>query len=497
MNQRIRNDKYPYKPYEENKNVKNKIEKTPCQPKKFLWRSMVVNGNKIETNIVNYTNPVIRKIKNYRPRSEMGVDFLAKGQQGKVEIGCIDKNCKKLIAIKTTLDENENKNAEVEFNIMKKLSTFKKASPHLVYPLYLAKCNNKVKIYSEYFAGGSLESWRKKHRNRLTEFHWMCIIFQVLYTLHTIRSREESFRHNDLHMGNVLIDDEFNASGYIEYLMNGKKYFVPNIGVNTAISDFGFSYMDGPGLKTQNATSGEFRRNYGIFVGNSAKYDYHLFLNSLWHTRRSLPSNITAFIESILPVGYRGTNNTFVSNDRLRYDKDHSALPPLVNVLKHPMFRMFENPPTGRPRVNKFVNKEGKVKTFSKSNLMAIKPSQNRQQNLRTSLQRYGIAKTPPRTERQIQKNVDMYILDKDFTNMRFGDIVNAVTKPGENRARIRPVIEKHVLGLIKKRKTYNGAIAVLPYWSRYLQSKISLNKYLQQQAIPKKVRDEIVAVLS
>jgi serine/threonine protein kinase len=77
------------------------------------------------------------------------------------------------------------------------------------------------------------------------------ILFQVIHALYIIKVIHPSFRHNDLHMGNVLLSVKpiVDKITYHKYTVNQKVYYVPYYGITAKICDFGFSTMDG--IKTK------------------------------------------------------------------------------------------------------------------------------------------------------------------------------------------------------------------------------------------------------
>lgn len=299
-------------PYDVFHRISNKYEKGG-----FHLRE-IIDSNKPPFRSKNYTKSEI--IKN------RGIAYLGKGKQGIVYIGCLDRDCKKEVAIKM------GKNLNDEYKIMKKISAI---SPHVVTPYNYMKCKDRDILYMEYFKGGSLFNWRT---NKITLEQYRNIIFQIIFTLFQILSKYPKFRHYDLHLDNILIDDMcLSYQGKIQYIIDGKSYYIDPLGINPVIADFGMANRKGnPYLKL----------NGGIGEGSDYRYDIHIFLNSLYG-RSFLPFEVRQFIEDIFPREYLGSLPTSkIKNYRLRHGVDHSKLPTKRQILNHPFFDPLKIPTT-------------------------------------------------------------------------------------------------------------------------------------------------------
>ena len=109
------------------------------------------------------------------------------------------------------------------------------------------------------------------------------IINKIMIYIRKIRMKFFDFRHNDLHLKNIMIT----------------KRFTP------FLIDFGLA-----GTKVRSSA-------YGLTKKTQPIYDVHYFLNSLYSRTRKFPKS-RAFITSLLPPAYRGANTKFVKNYRLR-----------------------------------------------------------------------------------------------------------------------------------------------------------------------------------
>lgn len=92
--------------------------------------------------------------------------------------------------------------------------------------------------YNEYVNYGTFEDWASKtHKQEL----WYNAIFQILAALYAMHKYYNLF-HNDFHGRNVLVQ-KIKPGGYWIYIIDGIRYYVPNLGFVFLISDFGFGWI--------------------------------------------------------------------------------------------------------------------------------------------------------------------------------------------------------------------------------------------------------------
>ena len=145
-----------------------------------------------------------------------------------------------------------------EIALMRKIKKIVPSGVPTVYP------SNKNRLITEYIHGGDFEKWVKKHKNQLTQGDFELMILQVLKILYRISKRDPSFRHNDLHCGNILVDDDKNT-------------------VRLVLTDFGLSWdAQYPSTETNMDWSETLKTSYGIFKGNHKLYDALTFLQSVY-----------------------------------------------------------------------------------------------------------------------------------------------------------------------------------------------------------------------
>jgi len=169
------------------------------------------------------------------------------------------------------------KNPRYEYSMHRKL--YNEFPSFVTRPLRL-KGN---KIHMKYYKNKSLKQYlssRKSVPNVLS------IVRKVKRMIDSIQRRFPLFRHNDLHIGNIIVESK------------GKLRF----------TDFELTRLQGRVPKII--------PSFGVTNRHNPRYDFHCFLNSLRsfmiHTKRPV-----GILNKLLPPGYRGKNGKYVRNGRL------------------------------------------------------------------------------------------------------------------------------------------------------------------------------------
>ena len=344
----LSNEMYEYKTLKNKKAMGDELIKTlnryNCEPAKALYK--VTNGSDdFGFRLMKIVSNAPLRLK-YKPGLKVrdGIGMIGKGTYGVVYIGCIDKACKKEVAIKMA-DAKENR---LEYNFMKK---FIGVSPNITHAYYYKQCPKPVKsvLYLEYYSFGSIKRLLGKYSDKLRKLHYRVILFQVIWTLAELHKKFPSFRHNDLHLDNVFIDDRVTTKGSVRY----GSFTVPNIGMNAVLGDFGFANMQADGFRNSKVQSSEYKYDYGIAVDNNPMYDIHFFLNDLYNTSKD--EKVKQFVKRHFPSDYLTSSSPVVENNRLKYGVDHSRLPTFDKLLGDKIFRFFtQKGNTVIPPVNSF-----------------------------------------------------------------------------------------------------------------------------------------------
>lgn len=181
-----------------------------------------------------------------------------------------------------------------EFQVQK---TMNEHFPQYVPKVYTsAKCFDGFYMYSEYLPQGTL----KKNK---TSPNVDKVVYKTFVILKKIHDKYPSFRHNDLHVDNVLIK-----------------------GDTPIIYDFGFANWHGNPM-----FDATLKKDYGIYAGNHPMYDFHFFVNSVC---ADLPARFKKIALRVFPKEYIGENSSVVKNWRLRSDVTHKNLPTMDQVIR-------------------------------------------------------------------------------------------------------------------------------------------------------------------
>ena len=173
------------------------------------------------------------------------------------------KNNGKLIPL--LFKEHEKYKASLEYDVITILRNagFKDDIPR-VYGYKI--CDKRDYIFMDYIDGVKLEDFRPVSKNQLSS-----IIIQVLYTLYKINKKIPSFRHNDLHLENIMIVKDDVKDIFVSD-HNGNRFQFNNMGVKIILIDFGESYIKG--VKNNIYTP--------IMQSPNSIYDTHQFLTSIY-----------------------------------------------------------------------------------------------------------------------------------------------------------------------------------------------------------------------
>jgi hypothetical protein len=289
----------------------------------------------------NATNASRLNLTNLLPTAvHRGMAKLDAGAQGAVFIASMDKSASpETTFVIKVCPLNKAQPAEREYNIQEKLYAI--CPEHIPRPLGIFKTTNFVDptmimangkankkldydqqtvMCFEYVPNGPLTGYLNKVKSRLSDRIMNSIIRQVLETLAKIQLRLPEFRHNDLHMKNVLV----------------KK------GLVVVLNDFGWSRLSRANAEHSKTT----QETYGIGPDTNARYDHHLFLSELrnWvyengkYASDGL-SRTLAFLNRSIPEAYRhkgGYLGNKTREYRLTFGLKHESLPSLRLIMADP-----------------------------------------------------------------------------------------------------------------------------------------------------------------
>lgn len=139
------------------------------------------------------------------------------------------------------------------------------------------------------------------------------ILFQIIFTLYKINIIYPSFRHNDLHMKNIIIYSKKNERNSYYNIDNNiflikKKFGLKIIDLElSSINQIIFNkYIDNK----------YFYNTYGLSNETKPDYDLHFFLNILYNNTKV--NKYKEFVLRYIPTEYLFNNNICVNNWRLR-----------------------------------------------------------------------------------------------------------------------------------------------------------------------------------
>lgn len=218
-----------------------------------------------------------------------GVNKLGEGSFGAVFYGCLDNECKTRVAIKFS-----KKSLKSEYIIGKKLADIGVAPR--VYRYGYCPAKGMEFMYYEYASHGSLDDFVAKYRKVLTASDYKAILYQVYTLLRKVHKKYPSYKHYDLHDGNILVNKE-----------RGK--------MRLLLTDFGLSEMKGirsPLLKKV------WRRDQGP--------DAYVFTHF--------------FGENVVNAGKPPTAAKFFKDvDELSYQPKNSSVKVISDFMKHPFMK--------------------------------------------------------------------------------------------------------------------------------------------------------------
>ena len=220
-------------------------------------------------------------------------ELVGQGVDGKVYKKCNKKSC---TAIKNQVRREE---TDIEYNINNRVYSL--CPSHVVRPYNMYKCDKRSLLFMQYLNGTEVNKYANGRNFRR-------VLREVLETLRDIATKEPTFRHNDLHGGNVMVRKD------------GRPFII----------DFGFANIERSGCKNPVVQKLQLAGSDGIAPNNHPLYDAHLFINSLYSLKN--PS-INKHLVKLLPKEYFGQVTSKVYNFRMRIDGDHRSLPCLDHII--------------------------------------------------------------------------------------------------------------------------------------------------------------------
>jgi hypothetical protein len=336
-------------------NIKNRMHHLATNNGKVGFKTLIANSDPEKLNL-----KILNSVK-----ARQGMVKLDEGKQGVVFMGSFYKNAfRDQFVVKVSPFDVRLKTkpqaADVEYKIQKKL--YAVTPNHIAKPLAFFHCKNFINnsnwskknsnmnysdqrvMVSEYINDGTFTNYMSKSGSKIQDKHLESFIHQVLSTLYKIHKKYPEFRHNDLHLDNVLVNPSWKTSSTMRW-------------PTAVINDFGWARLTKTGSNPM-VDSGKYIKNWGIGSDTDERYDHHMFLNELrkWVTSHESRFPKTArFLNRAIPEGYRRKDDTYTMNYRLKSGVTYTGLPSLSILLSDHYFRggsptKAPSPPKPKPK---------------------------------------------------------------------------------------------------------------------------------------------------
>lgn len=153
----------------------------------------------------------------------------------------------------------------------------------------LEQSSKSIISYNEYINFNTFHSWaRKKHKLE----YWYNALFQIITALYAIK-KFFNMLHTDFHTKNILVQ-KVKPGGYWTYIIDKKKYYLPNLGFIFLIHDFGFSW-----IPNKLEISWYYDDKLKYVNNNGLNYiDLENFVNSLLEDSYEIPVTFKKFLQS-------------------------------------------------------------------------------------------------------------------------------------------------------------------------------------------------------
>ena len=315
--------------------------------------------------------------------------YVKSGSTGHTFKGILDENnafAIKIVAYSKKgnygLPSNMTRPENAELRLLKLLSSFvmESRTPHIVLPITtfysniesftgenLRKTLTKAKKYdqfiekynddeyydycsiliSEWADGGDLLDFIRNHSDKIKTSHWRNIFFQIIATLAIIQDKFPSFRHNDLKANNILLQYIEKDKKEFKYLINGKEYIIPNIGVQIKLWDFDFACI--PGIVENQKVDAKWTNKINVTPHKNRYYDLHYFFNTLVKkgffpellTSTKIDKSIKDFVLRVIPYQLLKKNRYVSKRGRILVNKEITT--PHKLISRDPFFEIYRN----------------------------------------------------------------------------------------------------------------------------------------------------------
>lgn len=261
--------------------------------------------------------------------TKKGLKLLGCGSNGCALSGCIDFKCNSEIVVKLSIKTGEYPSDDhhpsiIEHKLYREMNTFltENISPHYSFFYGILECDSRVleiitdskrkaNMRHTSFESGSgknvLVTIAEKANSDLLDYIksktltidvFKILMFQICFMLTTTQYYIPGFRHNDFKPDNILLNIYKPKNKYNEYIIFGKSFYIPDIGISVKMWDLDFSCAD----KFINSKVEEsWSDRFGCNSEHNPIYDLHCFINYLYsYYYKYLDSEVKSFVNEFL-----------------------------------------------------------------------------------------------------------------------------------------------------------------------------------------------------
>lgn len=234
---------------------------------------------------------------------------------------------------------------------------FQKICPHFNINYDWNYESSTIRLYNEYAIYGDFTNWVKGNHSHEV---WLNALFQIMVGLLAMR-RYFNMIHTDLHIGNILVHS-VQPGGYWTYIIDNKKYYLPNLGWVFLLSDFGFSWIPNKMSVPWDYTN---RLKY-ITKSGQDLYDFITLFKSI-HNNKYVPDTIKTTMKLMFTTGdfivfkksyYKNLYNKFKGDKR--YKKNSLVYKKLIKQY-HKLYSNKSHK-LSKKIIQNFYNKPGYTK---------------------------------------------------------------------------------------------------------------------------------------
>lgn len=217
-----------------------------------------------------------------------------------------------------------------------------KVCPNFSFNYYWEYVPPVIRSYNEYVAYGDFHKWaQEKHSYDM----WCNALFQIMVGLLSLK-RYFNMLHTDFHSKNILVN-KVKPGGYWTYIIDGFKYYLPNLGFQFLIHDFGFCWIpDKLYIKWHYSDTLKYMTKSGLHY-----YDLATVLRQILETKRfKLPPKFRQFINQhffpeelnyTLSKAYYKINST--AEDTQKYPNITTSYQGTGTTLGDKIYQIFHN----------------------------------------------------------------------------------------------------------------------------------------------------------